>query len=151
VIALIVFGTVASAWRLAAPVASRVADHWLADSHPVQRSIAADIDADGDLDLIETNGALDLTVWVNDGVGHFTRQRPAASSGWDARPPGPSFETRAHHSAAFLLTEVASIRLPGGASQIVLEANGLAGSRSSHLRRRLWATTQAPRGPPSLS
>jgi hypothetical protein len=37
----------------------------------------ADIDADGDLDLVATDGSLDLLVWSNDGTGHFARKYPA--------------------------------------------------------------------------
>ena len=44
----------------------------------------ADIDADGDLDLIASDGTLDLLVWSNDGSGHFTRKYPghAPADGW---------------------------------------------------------------------
>ena len=47
----------------------------------------ADIDADGDLDLIATDGTLDLLVWSNDGSGHFTRKYPghAPADGWFSR------------------------------------------------------------------
>jgi len=37
----------------------------------------ADIDADGDLDLVASDGTLDLLVWSNDGSGHFTRKYPS--------------------------------------------------------------------------
>jgi hypothetical protein len=47
----------------------------------------ADIDADGDLDLVASDGTLDLLVWSNDGSGHFTRMYPAhgPSGGWLSR------------------------------------------------------------------
>lgn len=47
----------------------------------------ADIDADGDLDLIASDGTLDLLVWSNDGSGHFTRKYPghAPADGWFSR------------------------------------------------------------------
>jgi len=41
----------------------------------------ADIDADGDLDLVASDGTLDLLVWSNDGSGHFTRKYPAHAPG----------------------------------------------------------------------
>lgn len=41
----------------------------------------ADIDADGDLDLIASDGTLDLLVWSNDGSGHFTRKYPGHAPG----------------------------------------------------------------------
>jgi len=47
----------------------------------------ADIDADGDLDLVASDGTLDLLVWSNDGLGHFTRKYPVhgPSGGWISR------------------------------------------------------------------
>lgn len=42
--------------------------------------VATDLDADGDIDVIASNGALDLLVWINDGSGHLTAHRAASSS-----------------------------------------------------------------------
>jgi hypothetical protein len=36
--------------------------------------VTADIDADGDLDVVASDSKLDLLVWVNDGQGHLSRQ-----------------------------------------------------------------------------
>jgi len=63
-------------------------------------AVTADIDADGDLDLIATDQSLNLLVWVNDGTGHLTRQRPRHSGGESTSPGAPTFERRAP-SAAF--------------------------------------------------
>src|SRR3954471_4856853 len=38
--------------------------------------VAADIDRDGDIDVIATTDRT-FTVWVNDGTGHLTSQRPS--------------------------------------------------------------------------
>jgi hypothetical protein len=43
---------------------------------PLVTVVAADIDADGDIDVVASDGSLDLLVWVNDGTGQFTRKRP---------------------------------------------------------------------------
>ena len=42
-------------------------------------SVANDIDADGDLDVVANDGSLELLVWINDGTGRLTRRqnRPA--------------------------------------------------------------------------
>src|SRR5215813_12869498 len=56
--------------------------------------VAADIDSDGDLDVVASDSALQLHVWVNDGAGHFTLRTPARSSGWQPTPPAPSFDDR---------------------------------------------------------
>jgi hypothetical protein len=59
--------------------------------------VAADIDADGDLDVVASNGSLDLVVWTNDGTGHLTRKYPERSSGGlDQRPA----QTLDHEPAA---------------------------------------------------
>jgi len=44
--------------------------------------VASDIDADGDLDLVASDGSLDLIVWINDGTGHLTRRYAHPSGGW---------------------------------------------------------------------
>ncbi len=51
--------------------------------------VTADIDADGDVDIVASDGSLDLLVWVNDGDGHFTRQSPRRSTDWQSVPPAP--------------------------------------------------------------
>jgi hypothetical protein len=43
---------------------------------PLITVVAADIDADGDIDVVASDGSLDLLVWVNDGTGRFTRKHP---------------------------------------------------------------------------
>jgi hypothetical protein len=58
-------------------------------------AVTADIDADGDLDVVATDQALNLLVWVNDGSGHLTRQRPRHSGGESTSAPAPAFERRA--------------------------------------------------------
>ncbi|OLE82043.1 MAG: hypothetical protein AUF76_11060 [Acidobacteria bacterium 13_1_20CM_2_65_9] len=52
--------------------------------------VAADIDADGDLDVVASDSTLQLHVWVNDGAGHLQRKRPARSSSLQPEPPGPT-------------------------------------------------------------
>ncbi|HEX7137547.1 MAG TPA: VCBS repeat-containing protein [Vicinamibacterales bacterium] len=57
-------------------------------------AVTADIDADGDLDLVATDQDLNLLVWVNDGAGHLTRQRPRQSGGESTTPGDPALERR---------------------------------------------------------
>lgn len=45
----------------------------------VLRAIAVDIDRDGDLDVVATTSEDVLAIWVNQGEGRFTRERPNAS------------------------------------------------------------------------
>jgi len=58
-------------------------------------AVVADIDADGDLDLVAADVALQLHVWINDGRGHFT-PKPAAqpAARWHGEPAGPSVDAR---------------------------------------------------------
>ena len=59
--------------------------------------VAADIDADGDLDVVASDGSLDLVVWTNDGTGRLTRKYPGRSSnGLDQTPA----QTLDHQDAA---------------------------------------------------
>jgi hypothetical protein len=58
-------------------------------------AITADIDSDGDLDVVATDQSLNLLVWVNDGTGHLTRQRPRHSGGDSTSSGAPTFERRA--------------------------------------------------------
>lgn len=57
---------------------------------PLTSIVVADIDADGDADVVATDEALNLFVWINDGTGRLTRQRPAPArpASTDAKRPG---------------------------------------------------------------
>ena len=56
-------------------------------------AVAADIDADGDLDVVATDGSLDLLVFVNDGNGQYTRKRPAPQREEHTASPAPGVES----------------------------------------------------------
>lgn len=49
----------------------------LSDAAALTSVVVTDIDRDGDADVVATDEALNLFVWINDGTGHLTRQRPA--------------------------------------------------------------------------
>jgi len=55
-------------------------------------AVAVDFDHDGDLDVIATDEALDLLIWVNDGRDHLTRRAPARTTGWQTDVPPPSLD-----------------------------------------------------------
>jgi hypothetical protein len=55
--------------------------------------VAADLDADGDLDIVASdaaNGSVHILVWVNDGAGRLTRKHPEPPKSLGTVPPGPS-------------------------------------------------------------
>ena len=74
-------------------------------------AVTADIDADGDLDVVATDQALNLLVWVNDGSGHLTRQRPRHSGGESTSAPAPAFEGRAGSLALATFNDPPSAKL----------------------------------------
>jgi hypothetical protein len=51
-----------------------------------KKVVAADIDRDGDIDVVATTDR-SFTIWINDGAGHLTSQRPS--------PQGPGIDGRA--------------------------------------------------------
>jgi hypothetical protein len=56
-------------------------------------AVAADVDADGDLDVVATDGSLDLLVFVNDGNGRYTRREPAPTRDEHTQAPAPGLES----------------------------------------------------------
>jgi hypothetical protein len=74
-------------------------------------AITADIDADGDLDVVATDQSLNLLVWVNDGTGHLTRQRPRHSGGESTTPGDPALERRLPSPGLSTLNDPPSARL----------------------------------------
>jgi hypothetical protein len=67
--------------RVVTPVPAALA-RALATAHPsrhVLRSIAIDLDRDGDLDVIASTAEELLVVWLNDGLGHLVAEQPGPS------------------------------------------------------------------------
>lgn len=57
--------------------------------------VAADLDADGDLDIVAAdaaNGSVDILVWVNDGDGKLTRKQPERPKTLGSGPEAPSVD-----------------------------------------------------------
>jgi FG-GAP-like repeat len=52
--------------------------------------VATDIDSDGDLDIVATTDR-SLTVWLNDGTGHLTSQRPSNAPAIEGRAPATTW------------------------------------------------------------
>ena len=55
--------------------------------------VATDIDRDGDIDVVATTDQT-FTVWLNDGAGHLTSQRPERGPALDLRAPATTWRDR---------------------------------------------------------
>src|SRR5262245_6434863 len=64
-------------------------------------AVAADIDADGDLDIVGSDDQLALIVLVNDGQGHLSRRAPPRPGSWQPEPADPAVNDhgRAPHAS----------------------------------------------------
>ena len=112
-------------------------------------AIAADIDADGDLDVIASDSNLDLFVWVNDGHGHLSRRDAHRASNLAPEPPEPSVQKRPLGSIASVQTDPPSLVAALRAS---VEARAPARQVARFvavLPNHPTATTRTPRAPPS--
>jgi len=107
----------------------------------------ADIDADGDLDLVASDGTLDLLVWSNDGSGHFTRIYPShtGNSGSLSRDGALDPESGTlpasivpGGSASIVVADVASTTFDAGNWRIASHTS------SFHSRRLLTRASRAP-------
>src|SRR5215470_9835758 len=80
--------------------------------------ITADLDADGDLDIVaadRSNGGIGIVVWVNDGAGRLTRKAPAPKGNLASEPAAPSIDERQ-------ATVMASVQ-PDGAAIATIAVN----------------------------
>jgi hypothetical protein len=85
---------------------------------PISSLITADLDADGDLDIVaadRSGGGIGIVVWVNDGAGRLTRKAPAPKGNLASEPSAPSID---EHQA----TVMASVQ-PDGAAIATIGVN----------------------------
>ncbi len=113
--------------------------------------VAADIDDDGDLDVVVNDGSLDLAVWVNDGTGHLTRKRAARPTGWRMEPPLPSLHDSPLGAAASVLNDAPPIGADVRAHVFELPRSQLPLPLASGLHARFPFRVSVPRAPPVRS
>ncbi len=117
-------------------------------SEPLISVVVADIDRDGDADVIATDAALHLFVWLNDGTGRFTQQQPASggerSADGDRPGVGPGLPIADPSAPTDPLTmaprDAASVAVPRRASGLARCAVDVPGDAP--------LSTRALRGPP---
>jgi hypothetical protein len=111
--------------------------------------IAADIDADGDLDVVGSDGSLDLIVWDNDGTGHLTRKDPQPSTpdGWESS--GATVDDRPATSTVAAQFGGTSLRLNTRALSFNSHLSPWRAAASPSHRQPQFALTRIPRAPPA--
>jgi hypothetical protein len=111
--------------------------------------VAADIDADGDLDVVAASASLELFVWTNDGSGHLTRQAPTRSAGWRSAPRPPDVGTDSPISTVFVQNDAPSAGSVLAAHPTVLEPSCWTCGQAVRSTHRWRLATRSPRAPPT--
>jgi len=111
-------------------------------------AVVADIDADGDLDLVASDSSLQLHVWVNDGRGHFTAQPPVQSTSWNGESSGPSVDARPIRQESSTQNDPPTVR---DVAPVLYTTGGSAKTFSPRPTRTDAAdrSTRTPRAPPA--
>jgi hypothetical protein len=120
-----------------------------ADGRLLVSVIAADIDADGDLDVVGSDGSLNLIVWNNDGTGHLTRKDPQHSTpgGWESS--GATLDDQPATSAVAAQFGGMSLRLNASALSFNSHLSPWRAAASPSPRQPQFALTRIPRAPPA--
>lgn len=120
-----------------------------ADGRLLVSVIAADIDADGDLDVVGSDGSLDLIVWNNDGTGHLTRKDPQRSTpgGWESS--GATLDDQPATSTVAAQFGGMSLRLNASALSFNSHLSPWRAAASPSHRQPQFAPTRIPRAPPA--
>jgi hypothetical protein len=115
---------------------------------PVVDAIAADIDDDGDLDVVANQGSLQLAVWVNDGSGRLTRAPGEPQQHSTLRPSGAAVESRGGGPATAMSIGSISIVAAEHATAYALDASPLSTGPPRPHRVSSHSSPSAPRAPP---
>ena len=119
----------------------------------VSSLVAADLDADGDLDIVASDGAsgsVEILVWENDGAGRLTRRQPDQKRSLGSAPASPALEQHASDAPD-------SIPPDSPAMQTITASTGLTPPARSFDRPRAPGATSAAldvlrsRAPPARS
>jgi len=112
----------------------------------------ADIDADGDLDLVASDGSLDLLVWSNDGTGHFTRKYPARDQRSGSLMRDGALDSGSGAVPASVVPAAGgSFIAPDQFTRGVLAHSRRPPVSVTHLLRSRAQLSRSPRAPPALT
>ena len=115
----------------------------------LERVAAADIDRDGDLDVVAATDR-GFLVWVNDGGGRLTSQSPRPKSGLDGRSPGETWSGGRSGHAETIQNDAPSPRLAGAyAHAPPSSASTALPSLSSDCHLPVCLSAHVPRAPPA--
>jgi hypothetical protein len=120
-----------------------------ADSRLLVSVIAADIDDDGDLDVVGSDGSLNLIVWDNDGTGRLTRKDPQPSTpgGWES--PDTTVDDQPATSMVAAQFGGTSLRLNASALSFNSHLSPWRAAASPSHPQPQFALTRIPRAPPA--
>jgi len=110
--------------------------------------IAADIDADGDLDVVASDSKLELIVWVNDGTGHLTRREAARATRWRPEPADPTLHERPGAINVSLQNEPPTVGVDNRLEFGTLAPARVASRRAPRALATAALSTRVPRSPP---
>jgi hypothetical protein len=119
----------------------------------VSSLVTADLDADGDLDIVaseRSSGSIGIVVWVNDGAGRLTRKAPAPTGNLAGEPALPSLDERQTTIAASVQPDGPAIAAIAANAWLTLPARRCDAVRSCSPTSVTPATLRS-RSPPVLS
>jgi hypothetical protein len=111
--------------------------------------VTADIDADGDLDVVASDSKLDLFVWLNDGQGHLSRRAFQRSTTWQPEPGDPAVHDRASVPNVSLQNEPPSVGLDTRLASGVRDPATSAPRGITQVIAAASISTRIPRAPPT--
>lgn len=117
----------------------------------LRRVIAADIDRDGDVDILAATDR-GFFVWLNDGAGHLTAQSAKRKAGIDGTALGDTWREDASRDEETVQNDLPSPKLPSGyahAPPAPLRQSATPSTFTPH--RDPSRGTRTPRAPPAIS
>ena len=113
-------------------------------------AVAADIDADGDLDVIGSDDHLALIVLVNDGYGHLSRGvAHRGPSTWRSEPVDPALHDRGDAPSVSVQNEPPTVGLDTARTVDLRDAVTFAPRGRQQAASAAPISTRVPRAPPT--